>query len=185
MKPMGPLSGVLRLMRGKMDGLADFAATPRAFLVSLAPLMAVAVVGAMLLSGQPGMVGGFPGTLLELLIVHLAPPVVSHALARYWDREDWWLRYATAFNWLQCALPLAALPLAVALQVLVGLGVPVGAAVRLGVVAFLAYLLWVQWMLARHGLDLSRGRAAAVVAGVYLGTYVLATGPEKVADWMG
>lgn len=185
MKPMGALAGVLRLMRGRMDGLAEFGATPAAFLASLAPLVAFALVGAVLLANQPSVSAGFTGLFLELLVVHLAPPVVSHAIARYWDREDWWLRYATAYNWLQCALPLAVLPLAIVMQVLIGLGMPAGSAVRVGVVLFVGYVLWLQWMLARHGLDLSRGRGAAVVAGVYFGTYVLAIGPERLADWLG
>ena len=122
--------------------------------------------------------------LLLLMVAHLAPPVLSHPLARYWDREDWWLRYATAYNWVQCALPLAGLPLVIGMQVVALLGVPVGTVVPLGLTLFVGYALWQQWLLARHGLDLSRGRAAVVVALVHLGTYALAFGPIRVFGWL-
>lgn len=184
MKGFGPLVGVLRLARGRVEGLAAFGSTPGSFLASLAPLIAFSLVGAALLAGRAGL-GGMLTLLFLLVIAHLAPPVVSHALARYWDREDWWLRYATAYNWVQCALPLAVLPLAFALQIMVILGLPAGAAVRVAVVAFIGYVLWLQWLLARHGLDLSRGRAMVVVGGVHFGTYLLAMAPLQLLEWLG
>ena len=178
-----PFVGIMRLARGQVDGLAQFGATPQAFLASLAPLLAFSLVGAGLLAGQAGF-GGVLMILLVLVVAHLAPPVLSHAMAKYWDREDWWLRYATAYNWVQCALPLAALPLAVGMQVAVILGIPPRTALSLGLLAFVVYALWLQWLLARHGLDLSRGRAAVVVALVHVGTYALALGPAKVLGWI-
>lgn len=178
-----PLLGIVRLARGKVDGLAQFGDTPQSFLASLAPLIAFSLVGAGVLAGAAGL-GGMLGFLLLLMVAHLAPPVLSHALARYWDREDWWLRYATAYNWVQCALPLAGLPLVIGMQVVALLGVPVGTVVPLGLTLFVGYALWLQWLLARHGLDLSRGRAAVVVALVHLGTYALAFGPIRVFGWL-
>lgn len=177
-----PLLGVVRLARGKVDGLAQFGDTPQSFLASLAPLVAFSLVGAGLLAGRAGL-DAVLGLLLVLVVAHLAPPVLSHALARYWDREDWWLRYATAYNWVQCALPLAVLPLAVGMQVAVMLGFPAGTVVQLGIVLFVGYALWLQWLLARYGLDLSRGRAVVVVGLVHTGTYMLAFGPARVVGW--
>ena len=45
-------------------------------------------------------------SLLGLTVVaQLAPPVLSHALARRWGREHLWLHYATAYNWCYWAHP--------------------------------------------------------------------------------
>lgn len=177
-----PFLGVMRLARGRVDGLAHFDATPQAFLTSLAPLIAFSLVIALVLGRDAGF-GGTLSLLLFLVLVQLAPPVLSHAMARYWDREDWWLRYATAYNWVQCALPLAGLPLAVAVALAVRMGLPPASAVNFGLLGLLGYMLWLQWLLARHGLDLSRGRAAVVVVAVHVGTYALAAGPMRVIGW--
>ncbi len=181
---LNPLLGVARLARGRVDGLAQFGGTPQSFLASLAPLIAFPLVGTALVLDRVGLEGAL-ALLLFSVVAQLAPPVLSHAVARYWDREDWWCRYATAFNWCQCALPLAAVPLAIGMQLAVGLGLSAEGALRLGVVAFVGYMLWLQWLLARHGLDLSRGRAAVVVGLVSVGTFALAVGPLLVMGWLG
>ena len=68
--------GIVRLARGRADGLRQFGATREAFLASLAPLIAFPLVGGvlMLLGG-----GGLDalGDLLATLCALLAPPVLS------------------------------------------------------------------------------------------------------------
>jgi hypothetical protein len=175
-----PLVGMLRLARGRVDGLEQFGDTPQAFLSSLAPLLAFPIVGALLLLASDGPVKAL-ATLLVTLVVQLAPAVLSHALARFWGREAAWTRYATAFNWCQWALPLAALALLVVLQAGMQIGLPEEAADAALLAGLGAYGLWLNWLLARHGLDLSRGRAALLVVATNLGTVLLVAGPGVVA----
>ncbi len=172
-----PLLGMVRLARGRVDGLAQFGDTPQAFLASLAPLLAFPIVGALLLLVSDGPVHAL-ATLLVTIVAQLSPPVLSHALTRAWGREAHWLRYATAFNWCQWALPLAAMALLIVLQAGLQAGLPEDAADTALVLGLAAYGLWLNWLLARHGLDLSRGRAAALVTLTNLGTILLALGPR-------
>ena len=172
-----PLLGMVRLARGRVDGLAQFGDTAQAFLASLAPLLAFPIVGAALLLTTDGPIRAL-ATLFATLVAQLAPAVLSHALARAWGREAQWLRYATAFNWCQWALPLAAMALLLVLQFALRLGLPEDAADQVLILGLAAYGLWLNWLLARYGLSLSRGRAAALVALTNLGTLVLAIGPR-------
>ncbi len=179
-----PLLGMARLARGRVDGLAQFGDTPQAFLASLAPLLAFPIVGAALLLTTEGPVRAL-ATLFATIVAQLAPAVLSHALARAWHREAHWLRYATAFNWCQWALPLAALALLIVLQFGLRLGLAEGAADQMLIVGLAAYGLWLNWLLARHGLSLSPSRAVALVALTNLGTVVLAIGPRLLVLALG
>lgn len=173
---MNILRGIIRLARGRGDGMAAFPATVDGFLTSLTPLIGFALVGCAAAAIQAD-----TGTALALLLFSgvglLAPPVLSHALARRWGREEDWLRYATAYNWVQCVLPLTAVPLLIAIALMVQLGFTPAAAVGVGLVGLFGYTLFLGWVVARHGLDLSRGRAARFVAMVTIGTYVVASVP--------
>ena len=175
-----PLVGMLRLARGRVDGLEQFGDTAQAFLSSLAPLLAFPIVGALLLLASDGPVKAL-ATLLVTLVVQLAPAVLSHALARFWGREAAWMRYATAFNWCQWALPLAALALLIVLQAGMQMGLSEEVADAALLAGLGAYGLWLNWLLARHGLGLSRFRAAALVAATNLGTVLLVAGPGLIA----
>ncbi len=179
-----PLLGMVRLARGRVDGLQQFGDTPQAFLASLAPPLAFAIVGALLLLVSEGL-GRALATLLVAIVLQLTPPVLSHALARFWGREAQWLRYATAFNWCQWALPLAMMAMLIALQAALQVGLPEDAADATFTVGLAAYGLWLNWLLARHGLNLSAGRAAALVALTNLGTVLLALGPRLLVGALG
>ena len=171
-----PLRGVLLLARGRAEGLMLFRATPEGFLSSLAPLLAVPLAGAVLL-----LLGGWMVPAVALLLValtaQLAPPVLSHALARRWGREAGWLRYATAYNWCQWAV----LAVMVLLLLMLGAvtGTPPSAVVgsRVFVYAAGGYAMWLHWALARHGLGLGAWRAALLVLLVSLGVMALVLGP--------
>lgn len=171
-----PLLGMLRLARGRVDGLELFGDTPQAFLASLAPALGFQIVGALLMLDTAGPVRAL-GAFLATLVLQLAPAVLSHALARAWGRDARWVRYATAFNWCQWALLLALMALVVVLQAALLLGLPEDAADAALVFGMGAYGLWLNWLLARHGLDLSRSRAALLVGLTNLGTAMLAFGP--------
>jgi hypothetical protein len=174
------LLGMLLVARGRRDGIAQFGATTQAFLASLAPLIAFPLVG-----GALALTGGHPlDALTDLLATAcalLAPPVLSWEVARFWRREDHWLRFATAFNWCQWLLPL----LGVVLMLLLGMASTLGLSPRAGgmllVLCLGAYGLWLHWFLARHALQLSGPRAALLVLVVNVGTVLLVLGPRLLA----
>lgn len=168
--------GISRLARGRADGMAQFGDTPQAFLASLAPLLAFPLVGGLrlLLAGR---VAGALLVVLASCVALLAPPVLSHALARLWDREAAWSRYATAFNWCHWATLLAAMALLLVLGPTAAGGAASGGVF---VLALSLYTLWLQAFLARHGLGVSWPRALAVVLVTNAGSALLVFGPLRL-----
>jgi hypothetical protein len=169
-----------RVARGHADGIDQFAGTSQGFLASLAPLVAFPLVGTVFLlmdgDGAPAITD-----LLATIAVLLAPPVLSFELARLWGRQSRWLRFATAFNWCQWLLPMLAAALLLVLGTLLHTGLPDSVATGALVLGLGGYALWLHWFLARHGLALSRFRAALLVAGVNLGTALLVLAPRLLA----
>jgi hypothetical protein len=174
------LLGIARLARGRADGLTQFGDTRKAFLGSLAPLLAFPLVGSGLMMAQGGGLAA-AADMLATFCVLLAPAVLSHVLARLWDREALWMRFATAFNWCQWAIPAVAAALLLVLGVLIQLGLPNQVAGVVAVLSLTGYGLWLHWFLARHGLRLSGWRALALVVAVNFGTAALAIGPRLLA----
>lgn len=180
------LLGVALLARGRADGLHQFGYTVQAFLSSLAPLVAfplvgyilVAVQGAGSASGQePGEFGAL-ADLFGALCALLAPAVLSFELARLWRREALWLRYATALNWTQWAIPVLFSVLLLLVYPVLAASVSVRVALGVTGLAIGGYALWLHWFIARHGLALSRLRAVLLVVIVNLATAVLVFGPR-------
>ncbi len=174
---LGPLIGAAQLAIGKGEGMVRFGDSPQAFLASLAPLVAFPLVGALalLFSGSGGVA---VAALLLTLVAQLAPPVVSHWLAVRWGREEYWLRFATAFNWCQWAIPVAAFAMLMGLQIAVGDRLSAEAGGQLLILGLAIYGLWLHWTVVRHGLDLSRGRAALMVVLVNAATVALVMAPR-------
>jgi hypothetical protein len=172
--------GVMRLARGRADGFSQFGATRESFLASLAPLVAFPLVGGVLML----MGGGGISALSDLLATFcalMAPPVLSFEIARLWRRDAAWLRFATAFNWCQWAIPVLGSMLLLALGMLVAVGLPGDAARGLALLGLVGYGLWLHWFVARHGLGLSRFRAAVLVVGINLATVIIVVGPRLLA----
>jgi hypothetical protein len=170
------LVGILRIARGRPDGIGCFGSSPQGFLSSVAPLLAFPLVGAvfgMFTEGPRRALTGLAMTLCALL----TPAVVSHELARLWQRSDAWLRFATAFNWCEWILPILACLIMVPLSVAISLGLSedVASMVLLGCLG--SYGLWLHWFLARNALALSRLRAVILVILVNLGTLAVVMGP--------
>lgn len=163
------LTGVFRVARGRADGIACFGDTPRAFLASLAPLVAFPLVGgvAMLASGEVARALSY---LLATVCALLTPAVLSYELARFWGRDAAWLRFATAFNWCQWALPALGAILVIVAEQAMAAGVNADMSRVALVVCLGSYGLWLHWFLARRALFLSGGRAALFVFGVNFGT---------------
>jgi len=172
--------GIVRLARGRPDGMQQFEATRDAFLASLAPLIAFPLVGGMLmLLGGGGL--NAVSDLLATLCALVAPLVLSFEVARLWRRQQFWLRFATAFNWCQWVIPIVGSVLLLVFGVLAALGLP-RATARIGVLlGLLSYALWLHWFLARHGLGLSGPRALLLVLAVNLTTAMLVVGPRVIA----
>jgi hypothetical protein len=172
--------GVMRLARGRPDGFSQFGATRESFLASLAPLIAFPLVGGVLMLIGGGGIAAL-SDLLATVCALVAPPVLSFEIARLWHRDAAWLRFATAFNWCQWAIPVLGSMLLLALGVLVAVGLPRSAARGLALLGLVSYGLWLHWFIARHGLGLSRFRAAVLVLGINLATVVIVVGPRLLA----
>lgn len=175
--PGNVLLGIVLVARGRPDGLRYFGDTPQAFLASLAPLLAFPLVGGTLMLAQGGGLAAVTD-LLATLCALLAPPVLSYEPARLWQRQAYWLRFATALNWCQWVIPVLALGMLIIVYPLVQ-GLLSAAAAADTVIALLAaYALWLHWFLARHALMISPLRAVLLVVVVNLGTVLLVIGPS-------
>jgi hypothetical protein len=169
------------IARGRAEGLNCFRDSPRAFLSSLAPglgIMVAAVAAGLANGAGASALGEIPGTLCVLL----APSVLSYELARFWGREAFWNRYIVAFNWCQWLLPVLGFLLIAGLTLVRLGGISGQGAIRILLVCLAVYALWLNWFLARHGLALSAGRAAGLVAAVNLGTIAIVFGPAMLAS---
>jgi hypothetical protein len=171
------LVGILRIARGRADGIECFGSGPQAFLSSLAPLVAFPLVGGVLALFTEGPRRALTGLAMTLCAL-LTPAVVSFEMARIWDRSDAWLRFATAFNWCEWILPVLACLVMVPLSVAISVGMSETAASFVLVSCLGCYGLWLHWFLARKALALSRFRAVALVFLVNLGTAAAVMGPR-------
>jgi hypothetical protein len=173
--------GVFLLATGRAAGMDYFASAPERFLASLAPLVVFPLIAAVLFvfallangTGQEALVDSL-GSVCAMLV----PPVLSFEIAARWRRAGLWLRFATAGNWCQWALVPVVAVLALLVSALGAIGLPDRAATVLLVAGAYGYGLWLNWFVARVGLDLSPGRAALLVAGVNLVTILLVLVPR-------
>jgi hypothetical protein len=178
------LVGILRIARGRADGIGCFSSSPQAFLSSLAPLVAFPLVGAALAVFSEGPRRALTGLAMTLCAL-LTPAVVSYELARVWRRADAWLRFATAFNWCEWVLPAVACLIMVPLSAAINAGMneTTASLVLVGCLGF--YGLWLHWFLARKALALSGLRAVVLVCFVNLVTAVVVIGPRLLANDIG
>jgi hypothetical protein len=143
-------------------------------------LLAFPLVGAVMAMVSDGPRRALTGLAMTLCAL-LTPAVLSFELARFWKRQDAWIRFATAFNWCEWILPVLAflvmLPLSVAMAA--GLDEASASLLLAGCLAF--YGLWLHWFLARKALALSAARAVALVILVNVGTVAAVLGPRIVA----
>jgi hypothetical protein len=178
------LVGIMRIARGRADGIGSFGSSPQSYLSSLAPLIAFPLVGAVLAISTDGPRRALTD-LAMMLCALLTPAVVSYELAAMWKREDAWVRFATAFNWCEWILPVLACLLMVPLSLGIALGVSESTAGGVLVGCLGLYGLWLHWFLARNALALSAFRAVVLVVVVNLGTGLAVMGPRLLADHFG
>ena len=173
--PLGSiLRGVLRIARGRVDGLDVFGGSRQGFIRSLTPITVVAAVVSIIMPGEIPVPDRLT-TFFQLLSAFLWFSVGGHFFARLWGREDHWLRYATALNWCQALLPfMLGLVLLVPIFLASLLGLPPKAIVALLFIASTVYMYWQYWFLARHGLGLS-GVKSMILVGVILTVHIAVT----------
>ena len=150
----------LALWRGA--GIHGFTGSKQAFLNSLAPLLAMPVVGFLLLAVQGKVLDAVSNLLLAVVIL-LAPIAASHLVARWWRREALWLRFAVALNWCQWVITAVAMLLVALTGMAVQAGVPQQIALLGLALGCLGYAISLQVFLAHVGLALSRARAIGFV----------------------
>lgn len=182
--PQSVMVGILRIARGRADGIACFGATSQSFLASLAPLVAFPLVGAGITAVTDGPWRALSGLAMTLCAL-LTPAVLSFELARLWHRSEKWMRFATAFNWCEWTLPVLACLVMVPLSVAIGAGLDAGAASLVLVGCLGVYGLWLHWFLARKALALSAFRAGLMVCLVNVGTVLAVMGPRFLAARLG
>jgi hypothetical protein len=176
--------GIMRIARGRADGLGYFGSSSQAFLSSLAPLVAFPLVGAVLGLFSEGPRPALTGLAMTVCAL-LTPAVVSYELARLWKRSEAWARFATAFNWCEWILPVLACLVMVPLSVAIAAGMSESAASLVLVGCLGGYGLWLHWFLARKALGLSGLRSVVLVFLVNLGTAVVVMGPRLLANDLG
>ena len=166
------LRGMGQLVRLRGAGIEQFPATRQAFLNSLAPWLALPLVGGVLLliDGQPR---AAIGNVLFAAVALLAPAVVSNALARWWGREARWLRYAIAFNWCQWVITAGGLAALVLAEIALAGGLPRNVVLIVVGLGFIGYAMTVQVTLASVGLAVTKLRAAGFVVLVNLAALLL------------
>ncbi len=178
-RPASIMLGIVRLARGRPDGMQQFGATRDSFLASLAPLIAFPLVGGMLMLLGGGGLSAL-SDLLATLCALVAPLVLSFEVARLWRRQQFWLHFATAFNWCQWVIPFVGFALLMIFGVLAALGLPRRVAQMGLLLGLLSYVLWLHWFLVRYGLGLSRSRALLMVIAVNFATALLVVGPRAL-----
>lgn len=166
------LQGMLLLASGRREGIGCFQGTPDSFVTSLAPQLALLLVGLFQAAMQPNKALGFTKLLLSLCVV-LLPAVVSQLYAHRWGRDALWLRYITAATWCGWVVVLISLAATILAGVLFPPLLHQPGFMAALMVTVSVYEMWLQWYVARVGLGLSRGRAAILYISVLAITFVL------------
>ncbi len=157
--PKSIVQGMALLACGRAEGISRFRGTVNAFLAALAPGIAYNVVIFFLALLQKDTIVGLIRVELSLC-AFLALPVISYAFAKRWNREERWLRYATASAWSQwTSLFVFVMVMAISALALPGLANRPGFD-RAVMMASQLYDLWLGMFIARCGLEISRWRAA-------------------------
>ncbi len=168
--------GLLLLAIGRREGLAEFGNTPDAYLASLAPLIAFALVScvAAAATGAPRMAAQW---FFLVLCSWLAPAVISHPLCRRWQATAYWPRYVNILNWAQFLMFLVILAVSAAARAAMAAGLPPSSAVLAVGIAVLVYAVWFHWFVARGTLQLSRWRTVLLLLAVVAGTNLIVSVP--------
>jgi hypothetical protein len=160
------------LATGRREAFALLGGDTRAFMNSLAPLVAFILVASSLemLSGQ---IHRGLTMLLVTLCNWLTPAVIAEPLCRRWGRMDRWALFANVMNWLTILMVPVLIAGAFIGVALVSAGLPLAAAVLLLMLGGLCYLTWLQWFAARGALGITRWQAFKLLCAIELGMVLL------------
>ncbi len=153
--------GLMLLAIGRKRGFLYFGTDSEAYLASLAPLLAFALVSAGLLALKAPWVAA--ALFMLFMCQVLAPAVIADALCRRWDRTDCWALYATILNWAPFLFFMVLSGIMGIAGAAVQGGAPAESAATGSLLLFYGYTLWFQWFVARGALNLSRVRAAILL----------------------
>jgi small-conductance mechanosensitive channel len=168
--------GLLLIAIGRREGLQDFGNTTEAYLASLAPLVAFALVSTVLAAAAGQVHVALLGFLL-LICSWLAPAVISHPLCRRWGKQDAWPRYANILNWGQMLMFLVFSVGSAAARAAIAAGLPANPTLVVAGGAVLIYAIWFQWFVARGVVQVSRWRTVLLILAVMAGTNLLLSIP--------
>jgi hypothetical protein len=180
---MSVLRGIALLARFRVEGFAEFRATPGGFLNSLAPMLAFPLVGGVILLIDGAVRDGLENIFASLVAL-LAPAVLSEFLALLWRRETLWLRYVIAYNWLQSLMTLLAVLLVGAMLSAIAAGSALISPLSLLTLVLTGYWLALCWFLISRGLGVVWWRAVGAVIFINLCTGVLVILPRLAAGIM-
>jgi hypothetical protein len=170
------LRGLLRLARGRADGIKEFANTKEAFYASLAPLIAFPLVGAGITAAN-GDVKLAAVAFLARLCAVLALPLITFEFARLSGHGANWLRTVAALNWSFWLIVPLLLVAAVFGALLVSAGLPMIHAESAAVALMGVYLFWLNWFILRTGLQMGGMKAALLAVLNFAAIGICSAGP--------
>lgn len=161
------LYAALRLARGDGAAMAMFDRTVdgfwRSFFAAVLALPAFLVIKALAGPGEAPLgtgIGDLLGLGLIYAVLWLAYPVAIYQVCDLIDREERFVDYVVAYNWAA----FWQLTLQMAVRVVEAIGLLPGALVTLLTGISIGVILWYLWYIARIGLAIGGGLAAAIVA---------------------
>jgi hypothetical protein len=156
------LRGLYLLARGAKEGMREFGDDLDSFTSSLAPLIALPLVGDGFMAAGGDWRGAGIGFLAQLCSV-LSLPVIVYEFARLTKHDANWLRTVVALDWSVWVVLPAALAVGICGGLIATAGVPVESATYAAIAALLVYMLWLHLFIIRTGLGLGWGQAVALL----------------------
>lgn len=168
------LSGIAKLACGNAKGVDEFSSTPESLGASLAPLIALPLVDAIVssLSGNWKMeVVSFLSSLCTVLVL----PVLVYEFSRLFKRQEQWLRTSTALNWCHWLILPAVWGTVTLIPVMTRLGLPAAYSGLVSIALAELYLLWNSWFILKSGLRINGWRAALILLACQFAMGILAS----------
>lgn len=156
------LRGLAKLACGNAKGIEEFSGTAEGFGASLAPLIAIPLVQAIMEAVRGDWKISILGFFINLCGV-LMLPVVTYEFAKAFKRQERWLRMVTALNWCTW-LCLPAIFLASILgDIIAQSGLSLARVELLMIAGVMVYLVWNRWFVLKTGLQIKGWQALLVL----------------------
>lgn len=168
------LSGIAKLACGNAKGIDEFSGTPESLGASLAPLIALPLVDAIVssFSGDWKIEGvAFLSSLCTVLVL----PVLVYEFSRLYGSQGQWLRTTTALNWCHWLILPAIWGVASLIPIMTKLGLPAAYSGLVAIGLAELYLLWNSWFVLKSGLRINGWRAALILLVCQVAMAILAS----------